>query len=363
MPCSPLSHGVASFSEIARVVAANWKSIDAETLSFITAVSGVLKAYVAEHGIKLGDSSSPKAKKSEKPPKDEASEKDAEPNKALAEGPPGSLSSLGMPAEAKALNEVSGPFGSVGMPLKILDPLPLPLPLYTGNGRIISKDDLRSNTQRVSNASEQMQIDENISTTFPLSLPGSGGGNDVVNNAEQSFLQQVLGADVAGPSGQPQSITDLLSSMNCNSMGQIRQPRSSSLPGGMTASMVSQCTQQRSSSLPDISADATAPSRRGHHPYRRASTSNMTQDRPQPSPADAELGPELPSRRSRNPNRRATTMSSSWHGPPQPQPSLTSDAGLQQHRLASSINLGSCPRIVAELDMEDSEIFAMWLRE
>ena len=69
------SHGVASFTEIAQVVAKNWKSIDDETMKFVTSVSLLLKEYVQEHDIdptppskkgKAKASSSPKGKRKKK---------------------------------------------------------------------------------------------------------------------------------------------------------------------------------------------------------------------------------------------------------------------------------------------------------
>ena len=46
--CHKKSHGVASFQEIAQVVADGWKTIDEETLSFCTAMAKILKQRYTE---------------------------------------------------------------------------------------------------------------------------------------------------------------------------------------------------------------------------------------------------------------------------------------------------------------------------
>ncbi|KAL9178252.1 hypothetical protein ACHAXT_001796 [Thalassiosira profunda] len=55
------SHGVASFAEVARTVASNWKSIDSETREYVTDVSNKLKNYVEERDIALAGARKRKA--------------------------------------------------------------------------------------------------------------------------------------------------------------------------------------------------------------------------------------------------------------------------------------------------------------
>ena len=42
---------MATFSEIAQVVANNWKAIDEETMNYVTSISTTLKVYTEERGI------------------------------------------------------------------------------------------------------------------------------------------------------------------------------------------------------------------------------------------------------------------------------------------------------------------------
>jgi len=57
------SHGAASFQELAQIVSANWKTLDPESMAFVTSVSATLKAYVVENGLVLEGPNKPAKRK------------------------------------------------------------------------------------------------------------------------------------------------------------------------------------------------------------------------------------------------------------------------------------------------------------
>lgn len=57
------SHGAASFQELAQIVSANWKTLDAESMAFVTSVSATLKAYVVANGLVLEGPNKPAKRK------------------------------------------------------------------------------------------------------------------------------------------------------------------------------------------------------------------------------------------------------------------------------------------------------------
>mmetsp|Transcript_38989 Transcript_38989/g.81604 ORF Transcript_38989/g.81604 Transcript_38989/m.81604 type:complete len:469 (-) Transcript_38989:332-1738(-) len=378
------SHGLASFTEIARIVATNWKAIDQETMNFVTIVSNILKAYVDEHGIKAGNSH-PKKKKAVK----------SSPSRILSDGPKEGEIQQKKAQTVSQHSHMSSPTKSPPPPPPAPDPLPSSIigtglamkvdknehleslghsrltifdePPLSSDG-ITTKVNGKSKTPQASNhpVSEPMQVDSSVLTSDSASVtPTSSftnGSNQFATNMNQSFLRERLEAGVisnshthsTGVPEQRQNTSNLLA--NPNSTGaqhhiqQMMSTSSSSLPGALC--MSHQRSASTSMHLPPISSIGICTDveieRLCHHQYQRRASSAPD------SSTDVEaMGLQ---RQLYQQQRRASNVTLG---------SCPNSAGLQrrvhpQQRRCSSYTLGSSNKPVKELDIGDDEIFAMW---
>lgn len=359
------SHGVASFTEIARIVAGNWKAIDHETMNFVTLVSDALKAYTKDHGIVsiCSNSNKPRPKKI----KEKESSPSKLPNRKVSpcNDDDGSLGKTDTKehsgdAELSLIPKVDPLFQKDKFELTDDSFTPSLNTSFHGPFSVSESSSLdisgRSKTPLVSNRSSndltRMEgvVPSTIISAPVLPSPAFSSNIDLVSNVEQSFLQQVLGAGVLGGGGadQQQTISNLLAMMNSTGEGHVRQSRSASMPLGIASSMPPtdvELLQQRGQSQ-------QAHQQQMQQAYRRASSygscrsvrsmmdpqglhSSINSCHTVPS-MDLELQPELQRRR----------------------------LGHPQQRRASSCTLGSSAsqELVKELDIHDEEIFQMWKR-
>ena len=229
------SHGVASFSEIARIVATNWKVIDHKTMEFVTIVSNVLKAFVNEHG--LMPSNTRKKKKALKPVKVASSVGGALIKETKEPTAPLDLN------EANSL-DINDSSSFLSMPFVAPDLPP------TSKDLINIAVDVMSMTPQVSNTAHTEWPASNSFTAATVShndVLSNGISNDLLSNMEQQSLlfQQVMGTTSAlggyygtGIVDQPQNISSLMAVMNAmNDQKQQPYERTASMgPGCMPES-------------------------------------------------------------------------------------------------------------------------------
>ena len=344
------SHGVASFTEIARIVADNWKSIDHETINFVTLVSDALKAYVKFHGIMSMCSKKPRPKKIKE--KESSSSKSQNRKVSPCNDDVGSLCKTGT-------KEHSGDAELSKFDLTDVSLAPPRNTSFHGPFSVSESSSLdisgRYKTSLVSNCSSKDLtrmagvVPSTISAPV-LQSPAFSSNIDTVSNVEQSFLQQVLGAGVlgGGDADQHQTISNLLAIMNSTGGGHIRQSRSASMPSGILPSMPPTDTEL---------LQQEGQSQQTHHhqmqkAYRRASSYGSSRSvRSMIDPPDFH------------------SSINGYHTVPSI--NLELQPGLQRRRLshpqqrrASSWTLGrsASQEIVKELDICDDEILQMWKR-
>ena len=276
---------MATFSEIAQVVANNWKAIDEETMNYVTSISTTLKVYTEERGIVT-----PNPRKRRKPKSSSSSSggdgtnegqavttssQEAQATASSSPMPMDTSLSLKAPPQASVksmpvdpplmppyLSPVSSAFEgkavTAGQEAQVIGNVPLPLwqpqahqPSRKGSW---SAFDGRSETPQVSNRTSSANA---RAVDGVLSLAPSSPS--YVSGVEQSFLRQVLGSDkINVPEGveleEPQTISSLLATMTT---GQ-RAERSRSAPVNMPS-------QQHSFAASDSVQHPQAKRAHAHH--------------------------------------------------------------------------------------------------
>ena len=283
---------MASFSEIARIVASNWKAIDGETMNYVTNVSMTLKAYTEEHGI-TSETPQPKAKRAKRGDETIIEKKQSTTIISSQEAPSVEESMLPMPS----------------LP-KITSPL---LP-------ISGVFDARSDTPQASNrTSNEGQLASSALSPASPSPVFSSGSDEVISNMEQSFLREVLGADAAGGTDgaeEPRTVTSLLAMMTTGPPSghhptahhRLQRSKTFPPPGGTLGDaelqrrrLLFQSHQRRPASTSSI-----YPNLGHHHIHRRASMGSYDQPVKELDIADDEI-----LRMWTNPNHSGNSGSSS----------------------------------------------------
>ena len=231
------SHGAASFTEIAQIVASNWKSIDDETNTFVTTVSSLLKKYIVDHGLegekktkkKTKKKSSNKRQSSSPTNPHEISEESLNHMMVLQSSP---LLHTDIESHIDTLqNNPLISFSQSATP--IVNNLSSADMVLSHNDVVGGQYDLCQPITQASApvAPSQQQIIPNI----------TGSDDNIVNSTEQSFLSHIFSSNTSGESGegvdgsaqeaptnlqQQQTVTDLLAQMSGTSSSNPR-PRAS----------------------------------------------------------------------------------------------------------------------------------------
>jgi len=232
------SHGAASFTEIAQIVASNWKTIDEQTMTFVTTVSSLLKKYIVEHGLE-----------GEKKTKKKATKKKSNKRQSSSPTNPHEISEESLNHSMMAVQQ-SSPLHihtDIESHIETLQSNPLihfshssATPIVnnlSSADMVLSHNDVLGGQydlcQPIAEAapaapSQQQQIIPNI----------TGSDDNIVNSTEQSFLSHIFSSNT-GESGvdgaaqedptnlqQQQTVTDLLAQMSGTSSSNPR-PRAS----------------------------------------------------------------------------------------------------------------------------------------